>query len=153
MERYWSSYSPSEIMELLQHANPSFILISKCELSGNSLKLHSREIPEGVIHCSLKPLPEAGHYKTEISVKVDSMDYEKSASMLLYVFGYLLIAIVFILLVIRNPANPWLYVMTGIACFLLPPLIRLYHFFEYTPPVAERAKEEFLERIKAVKAG
>lgn len=152
METYVSSYTPSEIRDLILQEEQAFSMLSKGEITETSFQFYSKENPPGMVRGKMICIAEGGIHKTKISISTDAVDYEKGASMLLYVFSYLMIAIAFIILAIHYPTNLWVYVITGVACFLPPPLVKLYYFFESSPSITERTKEEFLKRIKAVKA-
>jgi hypothetical protein len=152
METYFSNYSPSEIRESVLQTGHPFGLVSKGEITETEFLFTSKEIPPGVIKGTLECLPEGSQYKTKISISVDDVDYEKTSAILILVFGYIFIAIIFIVMVVNYPANVWVYIIALAACFLLPPLVKLYRFLESSQPMTELAKEEFLARIKAVKS-
>jgi hypothetical protein len=160
MEKYLTEYNASEIKEIIFPTissvvnNPSKLLTYpkfKGEITDTKIEIDTMETSPTFIRGSIRPVYDNPKFKSEIEIKIDSVDYEKGPLMLIYVFSYIFIAIGFIISVIKNPTNIWVYIITLICCLIPIPLVKLYSFFESMPPTPEKVKTEFLSKIKAVK--
>lgn len=161
MEKYLTEYSSSEIKEIILPNvssvlnNPSKLLIYtkfQGEITKTKIDIATLESSPTFIRGTISPVFDNLNCKCEITISIDSVDYEKGPLMLIYVFSYIFIAIVFIINVIHNPTNIWIYIITLICCFIPIPIVKLYSFIESSPPTPERVKKEFLLKIKAVKS-
>jgi hypothetical protein len=161
MEKYLTEYNSSEIKEIILPNistiinNPSKLLTYpkfKGEITETKIDIETMESSPTFIRGTIRPVFDNPNCKSEITITVDSVDNEKSQLMLIYVFSYIFIVIGFIIAVIQNPTNIWVYIITLICCFIPIPIVKLYSFFESTPPTPERAKKEFLLKIKGVKS-
>ncbi|MES2763025.1 MAG: hypothetical protein V4677_12505 [Bacteroidota bacterium] len=159
MEKYLTPYTASQIKEIMfPHISgflrdPSLLFHPKFqgEITETKIEIDSMESSPTFIRGTIRLVTGNPPYKSEVTISIDSVDNEKMPLMLIYVFSYIVIAIVFMVAVIKEPTNIWIYIYTLLACFLPIPIVKIYSFFESTPPTPEKVKQEFLRRIKAVK--
>jgi hypothetical protein len=156
MEKYLSPYKPLEIKEIILLQKSVKGLFSYPTFRGTitetTIEIDTMESSPTFIRGSIKPVLNDPSYKSEITITISSVDNEKGPVMLLYVFSYLFIAIGFIIAVIKYPTHVWVYVLTLLACVIPIPLVKLYSFFESTPPSPEKVRVAFLSKIKAHKS-
>lgn len=160
MEKYFTEYSSSEIKEtILPNISniinyPSKLLTYpkfKGEITETKIDIGTVESSPTFIRGTIRPVIDNPNFKSEVTIKIDCVDNEKGPLMLTYVFCYIFITIGFIIAVIHNPTSIWIYIITLICCLIPIPLVKLYGFFESTPPTPEKVKAAFLSKIKAEK--
>ena len=161
MEKYLTEYNATEIKEIIfptisSIANSPSKLLTRLKFKGDitetKIEIDTMESSPTFIRGTIRPVFDNPNYKSEIAIKIDSVDNEKGPLMLIYVFSYIFITIGFIFAVIKNPTNIWVYIITLICCLIPISLVKLYSFFESTPPTPENIKKVFLLKIKVVKS-